>query len=197
MNVPTVENATEYVGLYIYDFGEWSALGYTAEEIAILLEDPATRHGTIYRISRATPDGGFEIRGVSAERFELEAGIFFFRAARDAADHDFSELRKLGEATPPPCRAVVRCIERPDASPEARYCTCLVYPAEYDEDISRWLLHTRYNGGDFVEGGIAALTDLQQQPQTALHKAQLWPQKSRVPRDAAEVLGSTRRAVQR
>ncbi len=77
MILPHVDNPPRLCGLYVYDFGDWTAVGYTAEEIAILLDDVTCRGGTVYKIHRATPDGRMELRGVSPRRFNLESGMFF------------------------------------------------------------------------------------------------------------------------
>ena len=38
MKLPELSSPARYQGLYVFDFGEWTAVGYTAEEIAALLE---------------------------------------------------------------------------------------------------------------------------------------------------------------
>ena len=43
MDLPELEQPTRYEGLYIYDCGEWCAVGYTAAEIAVLLESDEYR----------------------------------------------------------------------------------------------------------------------------------------------------------
>ena len=107
MKLPALENSSCYRGLYVYDFGEWTAVGYTAEEIAVLLESEAYAHGQVYRIQRIQPDGSMELRGVSAERFKLESGLFSGgpRATKEA---DFRSLLSAAQHSPlvpaPPCR---------------------------------------------------------------------------------------------
>ena len=48
MKLPRVENTPKYQGLYVYDFGDWTAVGYTAGEIAILVESERYRGGKAY-----------------------------------------------------------------------------------------------------------------------------------------------------
>ncbi len=38
MKLPELEKAEKYVGLYIFDFGDHAGVGFTAEEVAELLE---------------------------------------------------------------------------------------------------------------------------------------------------------------
>ena len=89
MILPRVDDPQKLAGLYVYDFGEWTTVGYTAEEIAILLEHEIYRDGKVYKIHRASPDGQFELRGVSPQRFNAESGMFFHRAELDPARQDF------------------------------------------------------------------------------------------------------------
>lgn len=80
MKLPAVDNPPRYQGLYLFDFGEWTSLGYTADEIAVLLEDPQYAEGRVYKVHAASPDGQFSLRGVSRERFSQESGMMFYRA---------------------------------------------------------------------------------------------------------------------
>ena len=197
MNVPTVVQPERYRGLYAYDFGEWTSLGYTAEEIAVLLEGEATRNGKVYKIVRATPQGGMELRGVSAERFQQESGMFFSRGNLNAARADFSELRRLAQADGAPCRTFLHLADRDDREGVGRYVTALIYPAEYEDEVARWLLATGFEGGDLVEGGISHVSNYHAEDKTILERQQLWSQSAIPSRSAEEVLSSVRRAVQR
>ncbi len=38
MKLPEVKNSERYVGLYVVDFGDHSAVGFTADEVAELLD---------------------------------------------------------------------------------------------------------------------------------------------------------------
>ena len=74
MNLPELEKPEKYVGLYIFDFGDHAGVGFTAEEIAELLESEKYKDGKVYKIHKAYPDGRLEIKGVTRETFQLEAG---------------------------------------------------------------------------------------------------------------------------
>ncbi len=194
MILPHVANPQRYRGLYVYDFGAWCAIGYTAEEIAILLEDQKTSGGQIYRIHRAQPDGTMEIAGVSGERFGLESGMFFYRADGDDARADYERLAGVAQA---PCRARLELADRGDNAELYRYVVSLVYPAEYDPEISAWLNDIEYAGGDVVEGGVSPVAEYLREEKTVLERTQLWGKASVSSRTASEVLANTRRAVQR
>lgn len=197
MKLPQLDAADQYQGLYVFDFGEWTAVGYTAEEIAMLLESEQYAKGKVYRICRATPDGQMELRGVAHERFLLESGMLFNRESEDAARDDFATLRQLAEQTPPPCRTFLHLADRGEDAEFARYVTALIYPAEFDDDIASWLLALDYAGGDTVEGGPSHVTNYYEDRAEVLERVQLWSRKSTPSRSHNEVMASVRVAVQR
>jgi len=197
MNLPLVDQPERYHGLYVYDFGGWSAVGYTADEIAVLQESEAYRGGTIYKIHRATPDGRFELRGVSPERFRMESGMFFYRGALEEARRDFAELRAAAQSAAPPCRAFVHLSDRGVAAGPTRYVTALVYPAEHEDEVGQWLLAVDYRGGDTAEGGISHVSNYYAEEKTVLERQQLGSQPTVASRSPDEVLATVRRAVQR
>lgn len=197
MKLPNVDQPQRYGGLYVFDFGPWTAVGYTAEEIAVLLESEAYQTGKVYKIVRATPDGRMELRGVGPERFRLESGMFFNRDGLEAARADFAELHRLGQTRGAPCRAFLHLADRGDQAARARYVTALIYPAEYDDEMAAWLGAVKYAGGDIAEGGSSHVSDYYAETKTILEREQLWSQPAIPSRDASVVLSSVRRAVQR
>lgn len=197
MNWPALEEPQRYAGLYVYDFGDWTAVGYTAEEIAILLESEEYGTGKAYRIQRATPDGQFELRGVSTERFHAEGGMLFYRASETPARADFDALCAIGGDSPPPCRAKVHLADRGPQTGPARFVTALIYPAEYEDEISHWLMDADYAGGDLAEGGISHVSNYYGEEKTILERQQLWSRSTIPARSAEDVFASVRRAVQR
>lgn len=160
-------------GKFIYELGGIKRYDCTAEEIAIWLEDPTQRGGAIYRVHRAYPDGRMEIKGISADRWELESGLFFYRENADSARIDFSILAHGGEVAPP-CRCFVHLAERAVADSISRYVTALIFPSEFEDDMADWLLKRDFAGGDFVEGGISQVTNYYADAKTLLDRAQLW-----------------------
>lgn len=197
MNVPRLDCPERYRGLYVFDYGPWSAVGYTAEEIAILLESEAYRAGQVYKIHRAYPDGRLELRGVSRERFQKESGLFFHRGELGQARSDFQQLVAAAGQEPPPCRAFVHLVDRSIPGQPAAYATALIFPAEYEDEIGNWLLAIDYQGGDLVEGGSSHVTNYYEAQKAILDRRQLWSRPSIASRSAEEVLASVRRVVQR
>ncbi|MBP7744853.1 MAG: hypothetical protein KA383_01890 [Phycisphaerae bacterium] len=197
MKLPELNQSQRYRGLYLFDFGEWTAVGYTAEEVALLLEHEVYHHGKAYRIVRATPDGQMELKGVSPERFQLESGMFFNRDDLAAARQDFATLTHLAREQGAPCRAFVHLADRGPQVARYRYVTALIYPAEYDDDMAQWLLAAEYAGGDLAEGGVSHVSNYQAESKTILERQQLWSQPAIPSRSPEQVLSSVRQAVQR
>ncbi|MBM4025140.1 MAG: hypothetical protein FJ280_06975, partial [Planctomycetes bacterium] len=64
MKLPRLEKPDRYQGLYVFDFGDHTGVGFTAEEAAELLESERYKEGKVYKIQRAFPDGRMELRAV-------------------------------------------------------------------------------------------------------------------------------------
>ena len=197
MQLPTLEVPPRYRGLYVFDFGQWCSVGYTADEISMLLESEEYRAGKVYKILNATQEGLIELRGIPRTQFDTESGMFFYRGDLKLAREDFATLRAISETTPPPCRAFIHLVERGPDADTWRYCTALIYPTEFDDDISRWLLANAYYGGDTVEGGASHVTNFRTEQHALLDHTQLWSNQSVPSRSPAEVFGNVRMAVQR
>jgi hypothetical protein len=199
MKLPQISQPERYGGLYVFDFGEWAAIGYTAEEIAMLLESERYRDGKVYKIHRAYPDGSLELRGLSRERFQLESGLFFYRSARPAARADYEALAFLARRQAPPCRAKLQLADLGSGGTgqRQRFAVALIFPAEYEDEIGAWLNEADYQGGDLAEGGISLVTRYYELEKTILERQQLWGQPAIPARSREEVYASVRRAVQR
>lgn len=197
MDLPRLEEPQRYRGLYVYDFGEWAAVGYTGEEIAVLLESEQYRHGKVYKIQRASPDGRLELSGVSVQRFRLESGVFFYRADRRQARADFEQFCAAARSRPVPCRAFVHLADRAPAAAATRFVTAFVYPAEFEDEISEWLLATGFQGGELVEGGSSHVSNYYAEEKEIIERCQLWSRSTTPSRCAEEVLANVRCAVQR
>jgi hypothetical protein len=194
MKLPAVDDPTRFQGLYVFDFGKWTALGYTADEVALLLESEQYRDGRVYRIERVRPDGHMELRGVSRERFQLESCLSFPRCDEEAARADFAELCRLAADDPPPCRAYVH-LAAAEGGPG--YMTVLMFPAEYEPDVGNWLTRLDYQGGDLAEGGISHASNYYAMAKRILDRGQLAPRRDRGSRSRDEVYASIRQVVQR
>lgn len=195
MKLPTLDDPEKYAGLYLFDFGDSMAVGYTAHEIEMLYESERFRHGKAYKIHRAYPDGQMELRGIAQERFDLEDGLFFYRKAASAARVDFDLLNALCARTDPPCRAKIHLAKL--AGDEPTHVTALIFPAEYTDEISVWLLDGGYEGGDFVEGGASAVTGYYETTKTIVDRSQQWGTIDQTSRSRDEVYATVRKVVQR
>ena len=194
MKLPELESPESYAGLYVFDFGDQVAVGYTADEIAVLLESERYADGKVYRIHRALPDGTFELQGISRPQFQMEDGLFFYRATSEAARADFDALMQSSRDVAPPCRMKVQFAEI--AGARLGFVTAMIFPAEFTQDVANWLNAISFNGGDVVEGGPSQVSGYYEASPTIVERQQLWAADSGS-RSAEEVLNSTHLPVQR
>ncbi len=193
MELPKLEKPEKYTGLYVFDFGDHAGVGFTAEEVAELLDSERYRDAKVYKIHRAYPDGRLELRGVPAESFQLEAGMLFHSTDAEAARSDFKRLGDLAIRLAPPCRAKVQLARYAND----RFAVALIYPAEYDSEISRWLLDSNYRTAGQVEGGAGAVERHYADGPAILDRHQLFAADESVSRSGAELLACVGLAVQR
>ncbi len=193
MKLPELEKPEKYVGLYIFDFGDHVGVGFTAEEVAELLESEKYKHGKVYKIHRAYPDDRLELKGVPAQTFELEAGMFFYSSILDTAKVDFKRLIALAVRSAPPCRAKVHLAKYS----EDKLVIALIYPAEYDDEVSSWLLDGQYKTSGAAEGGIEAVQRYYDYKPEILDRHQLFGKTELVSRTGQELLAGLKTAVQR
>ena len=193
MELPKLEKPDSYVGLYIFDFGDHTGVGFTAQEVAELLESEKYRHGKVYKIHKAYPDGRLEIKGVPAEMFELEAGMFFYSSDEETARRNFKQLVDLAVRAAPPCRAKVHLARYGDES----FVVALIYPAEHDDEVSSWLSTGGYKTTGAAEGGVATVQRYYDRQAEVLEQHQFFGQSESVSRTGEELLASIKLAVQR
>ena len=193
MKLPQLKNSEKYVGLYIFDFGDYTSVGFTAEEIAELLESERYKDGKVYKIHRAYPDGRLELKGVQAGKFQLESGMFFYSNDLDTARRDFKELVNLAVRTAPPSRAKVHLAKYDDE----KFVVAIIYPAECDDEFGRWLLDGAYKTAGAAEGGVGAVQRYYDYQPEILDRHQLFGRTEMTSRTGEELLGSLRLAVQR
>jgi hypothetical protein len=115
----------------------------------------------------------------------------------EPAQADYAALREAGQRTPPPCRAFLHLVDRSSSADPQRYLTALIFPAEYESDVSDWLISVGFYGGDLAEGGISHVSNYYCEEKTLLERDQLWSRPAMPSRTADEVLASVRQAVQR
>ena len=194
MKLPVLDNPTAYRGLYVFEFDDSVGVGYTAEEIESLLETERFAEGKVYKIYNAAPDGTMEIRGVPASHFQVESGTFFCSSEATAAAEDYETLLKLAEATPPPCRAKVQAGVIEGA--KFAHGVGLIYPAEAEDEIGRWLLEIGYQGGQTVEAGASRVSHWYGHAKV-YWRAQLSPPQSLAPRNREELFETIGQPIQR
>ena len=193
MKLPKLEKPEKYAGLYIFDFGDQAGVGFTAEEVAELLESERYREGKVYKIHRAYPDGRLEIKGVPARTFQLESGMLFYSATLEQAMSDYKDLVGAAVAAEPPCRAKVHLAKYADD----KFAVALVYPAEHEDEISTWLLARNYRSAGAAEGGTGAIERYYRDAPEILERHQLFGASEGISRTGDELLVSIKRAVQR
>lgn len=192
MKLPQVQEAQKYAGLYVVDFGDHSGVGFTAEEVAELLDSEPYADVQVYKIHRAEPDGTLELKGVSRERFGLEAGLFFDAADEATGREDMARLLAWAGQQPPPGRCKVHLARLGE-----RTVTALIYPAEFDDDFSRWLLDGGYRTGGAIEGGTSAVARYYEAAAQVLQREQLWPAASLDSLHGEALFEAAKRAVVR
>jgi len=193
MELPKLEKPDKYVGLYIFDFGGHAGVGFTAQEVAELLESEKYSHGKVYKIHRAYPDGRLELRGVPAATFQLEAGLFFYSHEPESARRDYKALVDWAIRSAPPCRAKVHLAKYADD----KFDVALIYPAEYDDEVSSWLAEGGYKIAGDAEGGTGAVQRYYDSAPEIIERHQLFAQSDQTSRTGQELLASLKMAVQR
>jgi len=193
MKLPKLKNSEKYIGLYIFDFGEHTGVGFTAEEVAELLESEKYKHSKVYKIHRAYPDGTLELKGVPAQTFQLEAGMFFYSNSLESTRRDFKKLVDLADKITPPCRAKVHLSKYSND----KYVVALIYPAEYDDELSSWLLDGQYKTSGAVESGVGAVQRYFNFEPEILDRYQLFAKSELRSRSGQELLAGLKLAVQR
>jgi hypothetical protein len=193
MKLPKLEKPERYQGLYVFDFGDHAGVGFTAEEVAELLDSERYKDGKVYKIQRAFPDGQMELRAVPAARFQLEAGMFFYAPDEATARRDFQELVNLAIRSAPPCRAKVELARYT----ENMFAVALVYPAERDEEVSAWLLEGNYRTAGPADGGVGAVERYYRDRPRILETQQLFDASETVSRTGQELLEAVALAIQR
>jgi len=193
MKMPVLNNSDRYAGYYVVDFGDHCGVGFTACEVAELLESERFRDIKVYKIHRACPDGQMELKGVRNEVFSLEAGMIFYAGDLEQASGDFKRLGDLAVSVAPPCRAKAQLVRFADGA----FATSLIYPAEYDDQFSRWLLDGQYKTAGAAEGGAGAVERYYKAQKEILESRQFFAADSFQQLSGEELLAATRRAAVR
>ena len=193
MKLPELQKPDRYIGLYIFDFGDHVGVGFTAEEVAELLESEKFKFGKVYKIHKAYPNGRLELKGVPAQTFQLEAGMFFYSGELVSANKNFKRLVKLAVQNAPPCRAKIHLARYSDD----KFVVALIYPAEFNDEVSSWLLDGEYKTAGAAEGGIEAVQRYYDYKPQILDRHQLFGKSAFESRTGQELLASVKLAIQR
>jgi hypothetical protein len=193
MKLPQIKNPDKYVDLYVVDFGDHSGTGFTADEVAELLESEKFKDVKVYRIYKAYPDGKMELKGVPSGIFQLETGMFFYEFNETAAEDDYKRLISSAVKTAPPAKAKVHLAKYSDD----KFAVAMIYPAEYNEQFSRWLLDIDYKTTGPAEGGIEAVKRYYADAPQVLERHQLFSQEQIESLTGAQLLAATKMALVR
>lgn len=195
MNLPALDNPELYQGLYVFDFGEHVAVGYTAEEIEVLLGSAEHRGGRAYKIHHASAEGQLSLRGLSRMDVGVREGMIFYRRAATAARTDYEALKKSAMLNPPPVPLHWHLAH--DSALDIANFTLLVYAAEATDRVGRWLESIGFAGGDHVEAGPGTLDSCTQAGVTEHAKIVIAPDARYHSRPPAEVLATVDKPIQR
>ena len=195
MNLPALKNPELYQGLYVFDFGDHAAAGYTAEEIDVLLASPEHKGGRAYKIHHAAADGQLSLRGLSRIDVGLQEATIFYRRCAEAARADFDALKQSAtlHAPPVPLHWHLAC----DSSLDPADFTILIYAAEASDRVGRWLEAIAFAGGDRIEAGQDVADHYRSSDATEHDRIAIAPDARYHSRPAAEVLATVGKPIQR
>jgi hypothetical protein len=155
MKLPPLANPRDYVGLFVFDFGDRANVGYVAEEIAFLMRHPRYRSGQAYVICGDDPAGRLALRGATELSLLVEEGMIFAHGSAASADASYEALRSASHSEPAPI--AVR-LERADSrSHSPSHLVVLTYRAHASALVGGWLQRLRFDGGDEVWAGADEL----------------------------------------
>ena len=119
--------------------------------------------------------------------------MLFYSSELDTARRDFKELVDLAVKGSPPSRAKVHLVKYSDD----KFAVALIYPAEYDDEFSSWLLNGEFKTSGAAEGGIGVVQSYYDQKPEILQRHQLFGQSEMISRTGSELLATLKLAVQR
>jgi hypothetical protein len=192
MKLPEIKDAGQYTGLFVIDFGDHCGVGFVAEEVAELLESERFADVQVYQVHRANPGGTMELKGINKETFQLEAGMFFYANDAESTRGDYQRLLAWSDKQLPPARCKVQL-----ANADNAHLVALIYPAEFDDAFSKWLLDGNYRTAGQVEGGTSAVQRYYDAEPNILDRKQLWPSSAIEHFQGESLLEATNRAIVR
>lgn len=193
MKLPKTDTPEKYVGLYVIDFDGQCAMGYTAPEVASLLESEKFPDAKVYKIYRVRPDETLQLHGVSRARFNLESGMFFHCRQTNAGQQDYQNLLTWSQQQQPPCRAKLQLARGADDI----LILALIYPAEYEQEMGAWVQDSGFRGSGAVDAGPSQVTRYYENDLDVIERSQLIPANTLQTRTREELLASTNTPLQR
>ena len=193
MILPELQDTKKYVGLYVVDFGDSCSVGFTALEVAEILESEKYSDCKVYKIHNAYPDDRIELKGVPRQTFELEAGMFFYSQSLASSEKNFKELTNLAIKCMSPSRAKVHLAKYD----KDKFVVALIYPAEFDDEFSRWLLDNNFKTEGQAAGGVGAVQQYYDSKYEVLQTQQLFGAEAIQSRTGVQLLANLKQAVQR
>lgn len=184
MKLPKTDKPEKYVDLYIIDFGDQCAMGYTAEEVATLFESQKFADAKAFRIHNARPDGTMELAGVPREKFALESGMFFHCLTEKTAHKDFEYISQWAQKNNPPCLTKLHLAKLENGT----RIIALIYPAEYEQQLGNWLSDSEFQGQGAVDAGVSQVAKYYDNASDRIKEKQLFPEKSALGRSFDELL---------
>ncbi len=191
MKLPELNNPAKYIGLYIIDFGDNCALGYTAAEVAAIVESEKFADVKIYKIHQARPDGSLELKGVPIEKFALESVMIFHCPDGELANEGFEKLYQFSQKQNVPCLARLQIAKVADDD-----LLMLIYPAEYEEEVGHWLSDSGFVGYGAIDAGVSQLESFYQMQSEIVRTEQLVSADQQC-RDFATLLAAVGDSLQR
>ncbi len=195
LQLPSIPDPLRYAGLFVYDFGDHTSVGYTAGEIAMLKLTGEHSAGQAYEIYRVNEVGGFELRGVSDAMMVVQDAMAFLREDPVAARRDYDALRTLSQRSPSPIQAELVLARFYSLSPEN--ASVISYPAFASTQISSWLSKNDFQGGDQVAAGSGVVAALRGQNLMRIASCQLSTVSGHEDRTREEVLTTVHEPLQR
>ena len=195
MNLPTLNHPEPYQGLYVFDFGDHVAVGYTAEEIEVLLASAEHQGGRAYKIHHASPEGQLSLRGLSRLDVGVREEIIFYRRSAAAARADYEALKKSAMLNPPTVPLHWHLASDPEL--DVADFTLLLYAAEATDRVGRWLESISFAGGDHAEAGPGTLDSCKHDGVVEHEKTAIAPDARYQSRPPAEVLATVHKPIQR
>jgi hypothetical protein len=189
------ESPIHLVGLYAYDFGPRTSIGYTADEVVLLSQHPEHIGGTILRVQSVDTEGRCALRGVTSIDLSAESAMLFGHGESGAARETYDALVIAAKDDPPSCPVTIELGEL--TGDDATFGVMLIYRAHSEHMVSCWLTGRSVTCGDRVVGGAGVLGARRSSDWSVESTGHLTCRLGFTTRDAGDVLASVGKPFQR